>query len=67
MTQAARSHAAQRSPARAGAPRPTDPRVQAYLVARETLRRIKQSPGPCFARDWRLTPPPAGARRSMPA
>lgn len=27
--------------------------LQAYLVARETMRRLKQSPGPCFARDWR--------------
>lgn len=27
--------------------------LQAYLVARETMRRLKRSSGPCFARDWR--------------
>lgn len=27
--------------------------LQAYLAARETVRRLKQSPTPCFAREWR--------------
>lgn len=36
-------------------PRPHLPisplRLQAYLLARETLRRLKPSTGPCFARE----------------
>ncbi len=26
--------------------------LQAYLVARETVRRLKCSSSPCFAHDW---------------
>lgn len=45
-----------------GAPRPRwgardafvlDSKLQAYFVTRETLRRLKQSQNPCFAKDWK--------------
>jgi len=32
---------------------PSGSHLQAYLVAREAMRRLKQSPTPCFAREWR--------------
>lgn len=28
-------------------------RLKAYLETRETLRRLKASSAPCFARDWK--------------
>jgi len=39
--------------------------LQAYLVARETLRRVKGSPRPCFARDP-STPPDGGGTSPPP-
>ena len=39
--------------------------LQAYLVARETLRRVKGSPRPCFARD--PSPPPERDGTSPPS
>ena len=54
------SHAAreERAPRQARLPM-TPSQLQAYLLARETLRRFRRSPGPCFARDPGATPKPS--------
>ncbi len=44
----------------------TDAQLRAYLAAREAMRQLKPSGGPCFARNWR---PPGwmSAQRSQAA
>ena len=52
----------QRSAPADGSRKLTNSRLQAYLTARETMRRLKMSPTPCFARDWRPKMPASPER-----
>lgn len=53
MSQRITSAAGRHSKRAGGAPGFPAPQLQAYLLARETMRRLKLSATPCFARDWR--------------
>jgi len=41
----------------------TEAELRAYFMARETLRRLKPRPWPCFAADAAARPPGAVAAR----
>ncbi len=51
----------ERAPRQARLPM-TPSQLQAYLLARETLRRFKRSSSPCFARDPGARPKPSPGR-----
>ena len=50
-------------PGRRAAPSMTEAELRAYFMARETLRRLKPRPWPCFAADAAARPPGAVAAR----